>query len=1127
MKLLTRAKVINWHYFWNELINFEQIVFLTGLNASGKSTLIDALQVILLGDTSGRFFNKAAMDKSNRTLKGYLRGELGDNLEGGFHYLRNGRFTSYIALEFHDDKAENYFVVGAVFDTFEDGSVDHRFFTLEDKIPANEFILDKVPMDYKTLANYLGEHYPGKFTFFDSNRQYQDFIKRRFGGLKDKYFSLLKKSVSFTPITDITTFITEYVCDPQTNVDIIPMQENILQYKRLENEALIMKARVSRLQEISETFNLFKKQEEQMQIAAYQVEKAGYHNDKQRLDSYYEQIRLAKARLINIDVELAETESMIADLQKKKTRYIQDKANSDTYRLTDELTEQKAEAEQKINDLLNAKAEIKQNLSGYLNNFIAVAQSVLDTLGDFETVQLENEQREDFRLLQDSALKVLNLSMKIRDQYLGSLENLLADELLSWREALSLFQQHLAALSLSLGKGLTKREQLLAVLKQQEVDMRSGGKSYEWSLSMIRRSLQDELTRRHGEEVMVMIFADLCDIKSPKWVNAIEGYLYNQKFHFFVAPEYYMEAYSILRDLLDKHNYYGLTLVDQDRIIERNFAAEPGSLAEEIITDHPGARAYANFLIGRLRKCQTLNEARNSGNGITAEGDLYRNFGFGKINPKLYRDPVIGRSVGSEQIAAKQAEISREQNLLATLRVLYKKVSDANQLEIINTNEINSIVNTLDKLQTLPGLEKTVAYLKEELGKHDLTQLETLQKRIDALDEDLKDLETERNSFFEEKGRLNISIQTLKEERIPEAEKACDQKLKSLHENYDVFLVNEEAEPLFSKLLQDGKTPLEIIGEYNVAFTHAQYLYNNLFTQLTKLRKDYVRDYRLTYETDLRDNLLYQNELNDIREVQLPAYEEKIHDAYEKAVTQFKNDFIAKIRSAIETVEDQIDDLNHALSASTFGNDSYQFTVRPSSTYRAYYDMITDDLLLEIGQDDTAFLEKYDQVLKDLFAQIALAGDRENNATILANVEKFTDYRNYLDFDLVVKDKAGNEQRLSKMIKKKSGGETQTPFYISVLASFAQLYNVNDTGELANTIRLIIFDEAFSKMDSGRIRESIRLLRKFGLQAIVSAPSDKVADISGLVDETLVVLRGKNASHVRLYAEESKITAEL
>ena len=69
MKSLTKAKIINWHYFWNQTIDFKDIVFLTGKNASGKSTLIDALELVLLGDTSGKYFNKAAMDKSARTLR--------------------------------------------------------------------------------------------------------------------------------------------------------------------------------------------------------------------------------------------------------------------------------------------------------------------------------------------------------------------------------------------------------------------------------------------------------------------------------------------------------------------------------------------------------------------------------------------------------------------------------------------------------------------------------------------------------------------------------------------------------------------------------------------------------------------------------------------------------------------------------------------------------------------------------------------------------------------------------------------------------------------------------------------------------------------------------------------------
>jgi predicted ATPase len=99
MKWMTRLLMIHWHYFVHETVEFAKINFLTGKNASGKSTIIDALRLILLGDTSGSFFNKAASGKGNRTLAGYLRGELGDDEESGFKYLRDGRFTSYLALE--------------------------------------------------------------------------------------------------------------------------------------------------------------------------------------------------------------------------------------------------------------------------------------------------------------------------------------------------------------------------------------------------------------------------------------------------------------------------------------------------------------------------------------------------------------------------------------------------------------------------------------------------------------------------------------------------------------------------------------------------------------------------------------------------------------------------------------------------------------------------------------------------------------------------------------------------------------------------------------------------------------------------------------------------------------------
>ncbi len=1127
MKSLKKIKIINWHYFWNETINIEPIVFLTGLNASGKSTLIDAMQVILLGDTSGRFFNKAATEKSSRTLKGYLRGELGDAEDGGFKYLRNGRFTSYIAMEFYDDYHDSSFTLGIVFDLFADGSEEHRFFLLEDKIPENEFVSNNVPMEYKALNSFFSETYPGKFKFLDSNRQYQDLLKRKFGGLKDKYFSLFKKAVSFSPITNIETFITEYVCDAQTNINIDSMQANILQYKKLQTEAMVMSMRIERLTAIEQAYKSYLEQKEALSLYSYIIERAEYQNDLNRLSSYNEQVSRAQSRLQEIDEEILDVDEEIREFYRKKEKLTSDKLTSNTYRLTDELWEEKRKTEAQLASLSRDIQSVINNLGHYADSYILKATAMVDLLHQFDYSIMSKDNKAEIEELESIALKVIRLSTQLKDEHLVHIELLTTSVLNEWRESLSHFKAQVNALNISLGKTIHSLEQKTALLRQQEVDMRNGGKSYERSLSYIRQELAAELRRRHGHEIEVAIFADLIDIKTPLWTNAIEGFLHNQKFNLFVDPQYYFEAHEIVRDLMNKTGYYMTTLVDQAKIIERRFVAEKGSLAEEISTDHEGARGYTNFLIGHLKKCRTVQEARESGNGITANCDLYRNFALSTLNPRFYTPAYIGRKVGQEQIDAKHLEVTNNQKLCEDYRQLYRIVGEANDLEVINAYEIQSSLAVLEKAGDVQGLHETLDYIESELEKHDLSQIKTFDQRIHDIEEDIKGLENDRSTLFEEKGRLNSQIKALQEEKIPEEEARAEERKKRLEDNYDGFFVDEKAAPLFQQLLLENKTTLEIVSEYKVKLSKAQYLQQNFYAELVKLRKDYIRDYRLSYDAETKDNDVYDQELLEMRDVKLPQYQIAITDAYEKATKQFKDDFINKLKTAIESVETQIDELNIALSASTFGNDSYRFIVRPSQEYRRYYDMIKDDLLLEVGEDDSAFINKYEEVMNDLFRQIVDVGEHgDRQSAVLANVEKFTDYRSYLEFDLIVKNRDGVEQRLSKTLRKKSGGETQTPFYISVLASFAQLYRVNEKGELGNSFRLIIFDEAFSKMDRGRIKESIRLLRKFGLQAILSAPSDKVADISELVDETLVVLHDKNTSRVRLYAEEQKITSK-
>ena len=212
-----------------------------------------------------------------------------------------------------------------------------------------------------------------------------------------------------------------------------------------------------------------------------------------------------------------------------------------------------------------------------------------------------------------------------------------------------------------------------------------------------------------------------------------------------------------------------------------------------------------------------------------------------------------------------------------------------------------------------------------------------------------------------------------------------------------------------------------------------------------------------------------------------------------------------------------------------FGSEQYQFRADRNPDYAEYYDMIMAPELMEGegGLFTWEFQEKYSTLIEDLFNRIAISDDTQLNARrqseLQQNIERYTDFRTYLKFDLETTDREGNRQLLSQTLNKKSGGETQTPFYIAVLASFAQLYQVNNhSSGISNTVRLVVFDEAFNKMDSDRIVESIHLLRKMQLQAIICTPPDKIADIMPLADRTLLVHKGKRSMRILPWSKETE-----
>lgn len=77
-----------------------------------------------------------------------------------------------------------------------------------------------------------------------------------------------------------------------------------------------------------------------------------------------------------------------------------------------------------------------------------------------------------------------------------------------------------------------------------------------------------------------------------------------------------------------------------------------------------------------------------------------------------------------------------------------------------------------------------------------------------------------------------------------------------------------------------------------------------------------------------------------------------------------------------------------------------------------------------------SFNKKYQKQIDGLFQLLVISEEQpsaERQREYEKNIAKFTDYKTYLSFDLIVRNEQGEEQRLSKTLLKKSGGETQLP----------------------------------------------------------------------------------------------------
>lgn len=1117
MKKLTKILLVNWLYFSKQIIEVDDVNFLTGKNGAGKSTVIDALQIVLLGETNARNFNQAANEKSQRSLDGYLRADMDENNP----YSRRGKdFTSYIACEFIDDVEGNHFVTGVAFDCRNDGSnVDH-FFIYKGIIPENGFVENGYALDYADFRKQLREKYGVGAEFYGTQKEYRTNMLAKWNVHNEQVTRMMKKAVSFRPIVDIQKFITENICDIPEKPDIVAMQQNIRDYKRHEQLAQRQEEKLVALQEISRLYRemqlaIDRWQQQSFLVLWAQKEDLEAENSKRLLEQ-----KDCEASIESFGNEIDRVTVTIQQKERRKEELIAACAQSDVSREEERLRSIKdsllSEQQRLFIQLQNEAVEIKREA--------VIMCSLCQTVLGWNV-------NDELRSVIDAADAVQKAYSRFAD---GSYE-IFAKSIPVFERAQEATATFVIAIRDAAYKVKVIIDDLKAKIDQKTVtlnNLRKNVKDYPKGLLRLKDRLEQELSRRTRKQIHIDILADVLEIPESEehWRRAVEGYLNTQKFYLLIPPEYYRDALRFYDQIKRDFGMNSFGLVDIGKLREKErLEPWPDSLAKKVETNNDLARSYIDYLLGRVVCCSHVDQLRRSKTAITADGMLYQGYVVRPIRKELMDDAFIGRRAVALRIARIEAELAEIQTNLQMWNPVYQTLSKYQNRDVLFSMRYVQSIVTQRQADYLRGIEisKELERVDEQISHLDLFWLGEQRKIIAKLADEIVSLGDKKIQLSNDRAVLEKRVHELVWDVLPDINKRLVDMEDRIAEEFTSDFIQRTGIPRYQQELTRLKKASIVFKNFNDRLAQTVRERESSIQKLFRARSEYADRFRpCSFRIDAMDNDEYAAEQRLLEESELPKYRAKIKAAYESAMEQFQNDFLAKLKSSIDQVQDQVKSLNKALDQAQFGTDRYKFRVDRNPDYADYYDMIMAPELMEgeAGLFALPFQQKYGKLIEDLFSRIAMSDDTQVNARkqseLQQNIERFTDFRTYLKFDLETTDQNGSKQLLSQTLNTKSGGETQTPFYIAVLASFAQIYQVNNlSGLINNTVRLVVFDEAFNKMDSERIVESVRLLRKMGLQAIICTPPDKLPDIMPLADRTLLVNKDKYKMHILTYGK--------
>lgn len=1094
MKQLTRIRLINWHLFHDATITCRGSTYFIGVNGVGKSTILDAIQFALVGGQREVKFNQAAMLGSRRTLTSYVRGELGTESQ---RFLR-GDATGVVALEFCNPDG-TFFVHGAVIDAYEDGrSPDVSYFLVHDA-PLDDNWFFRAPgqlFDSRAFRRHL-EHVslPGpqaRAQTFPRLEDYRFHLLNRLGQLKETFSAKIVKGLAFSPLVNIRDFVHNYLLD-ENLVEVKNLRDQLETMRRFESLAVDIRRRIELLDQ-TEELDTERRTQRRLRLTN------GYIARHAQSDDFLAQLKRSRLELDAAQLDLQRQElrrdELAGQLQHATNALIEAQValRTDAVAAREQFLREKiAQLEHDLADLRRREATVEQTLAQEqadaqrLHTFLMADKlSVPESLPAFLN-------QSPISILQ-SPISNLDLISRLQSDLQTLGHDYAAQHALLQNQSAQLRQE---------------AEQLEREIIQLRTGDRAAGYEAEAPSSYrLRRLLRAELQLAADEVVPLY---EVLRIPDESWQNAIEGILGRVRFDLLTPPAVYDEAMQLYRRRRLEDNLHGVGLPDADRLVRHARPAAPNSLAAEVETGHPAARALVDLLLGGTIKCDTLEELRDHRTAVTRDCFVRRNFTSSHLDPRLYRRWFIGERAIPRQIEQRQERLGDIARELVELQARDAHLRQRLALTRDKSETFFNLKNTLPLLARRPELAQELAGQQQALAALDTRSVEKLKAEVDAREAEVNRLKQDETGLNQSIGALKHEVETLSQATLPGLEKQAADALQAARH----FLLLEAAEEMLDDAQSEyerrrQRQPVEIVRDNALRYeSDYQTGENRSRDKLRESKHSYSLTYDFGYDDD-EDAARYLAERTRYVESELPQYEDRIAEQRALAEQELVENFIHRLYEQIEDARQQLNYLNTTLARLRFGGERFEFIAQPEPALREVYQMIMDSHNL-LGQSlfESDFRQRHQRGWDLLFERLMAPHDEE----FAPQLRELQDYRNYLQYDIRIHYLSGDRALLSQINAKKSGGETTTPFYVAMAASFAQAYRLNQPRP-ADTIRLALFDEAFGKMDTARTASALKFMVDNQLQVLLATPPDKAAGLLPHVDSVRTVVRENNHAFV-------------